>query len=306
MILGSPVNVRSDAIPALFAGLFDDAAVFPPGNLPLQHAVSAHLWRRQTSHAAVLGPLVVAAADLPRLAAIVTETADTMPDHYPANLEDLLSLAVTVPSPHAAAEAQAAAAAVPSAGLAALEVEVPHDMPADRVVPALRSTVGDTPDTAVYVEIPRDRRRKPLLNALSGTCFMAKFRTGGIRAELYPDEAELADAIAVAVGNGVPFKATAGLHHAVRNTDHETGFEQHGFLNLLLATGAALAGASADETSGMLADRDANQVSARMRRLDASVREVFRSFGTCSIDEPLAELAQLGLIGVNSTIKHAS
>jgi len=31
----------------------------------------------------------------------------------------------------------------------------------------------------------------------------------------------------------VLFKSTAGLHHAPRNADPPTGFEQHGFRNLL-------------------------------------------------------------------------
>jgi hypothetical protein len=34
-------------------------------------------------------------------------------------------------------------------------------------------------------------------------------------------------AIAAVVAAGVSFKPTAGLHHALRNTDPETGFEQH-------------------------------------------------------------------------------
>jgi hypothetical protein len=96
----------------------------------------------------------------------------------------------------------------------------------------------------------------------------------------------------------VPFKATAGLHHAVRNTDPETGFEQHGFLNLLLATDAARAGAEEAEVAAALADRDGTRVAARVRDLAPGVRESFRSFGTCSILEPVEELAALGLTAV--------
>ncbi|MDJ0429161.1 hypothetical protein QNA19_24815, partial [Rhodococcus fascians] len=69
-------------------------------------------------------------------------------------------------------------------------------------------------------------RRADFLAALTGSQFAAKFRTGGVVAEAYPDEDELASALATVIASGVPFKATAGLHHAVRNTDPHTGFEQ--------------------------------------------------------------------------------
>lgn len=64
----------------------------------------------------------------------------------------------------------------------------------------------------------------------ASTRYQAKFRTGWMSAEQYPDDAGLASAIRAVVDAGVPFKATAGLHHAVRSIDPETGLEQHGVL----------------------------------------------------------------------------
>ncbi|HEX9356341.1 MAG TPA: hypothetical protein VF933_21305, partial [Streptosporangiaceae bacterium] len=126
------------------------------------------------------------------------------------------------------------------------------------------------------------------------------FRTGGVRADLYPSESELASAVLAAVRAGVPFKATAGLHHAVRNTDPQTGFEQHGFLNLILATDAAAAGASEPDLVRLLAQRHAARVAERVHALGAErtalARTLFTSFGTCSIAEPRSELIGLGLL----------
>ena len=45
-----------------------------------------------------------------------------------------------------------------------------------------------------------------------------------------------------AVARSVPFKCTAGLHQAVRHTGATTGFEHHGYLNILLATARAVGG----------------------------------------------------------------
>ncbi|WP_436735633.1 hypothetical protein [Streptomyces sp. BBFR102] len=281
-------------VPAeLFAAFCDDAAVFPPGEVPLSEAVPAHLRHVCAAHAPLVGPLVVPQA---RLAELAELTAG-----YEARS---LGLAVTVPSPEGAARALTSVSALPAARLRFLEVAVPEDVPAAEIVPRLSAALTDAADrdrTAVYVEVPRDQRRAELITSLADSPYLAKFRTGGTRAELYPDERELARAVLLAVRAKVPFKATAGLHHAVRNTDPRTRFEQHGHLNLLAATGAALDGADESEIVAVLAARDAATVAGLVGALSPAVRKTFRSFGTCSLAEPVGELAALGLLGPDLT-----
>ncbi|MCQ9708590.1 hypothetical protein M2168_000030 [Streptomyces sp. CZ24] len=281
-------------VPAeLFASFCDDAAVFPPGELPLAQAVPAHLRHVTAAHAPLVGPLVVPQARLPELAELTA-----------GHERQSLDLAVTVPSPEAAVQALASVAALPTARLRVLEVAVPEGVPTAEIVPRLTTALRNADDrtgVTVYVEVPRDERRPGLIASLADSPFLAKFRTGGVRAGLYPDERELARAVLLAVRAQVPFKATAGLHHAVRNTDPRTGFEQHGHLNLLAATGAALGGAGEGEVVAVLAERDATTVAGLVGALSPEVRSAFRSFGTCSLAEPVGELAALGLLDPDLT-----
>lgn len=280
---------RPPEIPPVLAGLFDDAAVFPPGNLPVEEAVPAHVAHTRGAHAALVGAFVLAAQDLDRLADATADLA-----------EGSFDLSVTVPLP-GARDALAAARRIPAVRPTGLEVSVPDTVAADAVVPALADAIDDPTALTVYVEVPRDARREPLLAALAGTPYLAKFRTGGVRADLYPDERELAAAVLAAARSGVAFKATAGLHHALRNTDPGTGFEQHGFLNLLVAADAALRGAEEATVAELLADRDGDRIAERVRALSPRVRELFRSFGTCSVAEPVREAAGWGLLPAATT-----
>jgi hypothetical protein len=109
-----------------------------------------------------------------------------------------------------------------------------------------------------------------------------------------PPVAELAAAIRACREQGIPFKATAGLHHAVRQDG------QHGFLNLLAAA------VFADEDAA-LAEEDADALRVegdafRWRDRAASIadvergRELFVAFGSCSFSEPVDDLRALGLL----------
>ncbi|TNC24340.1 hypothetical protein FG385_18115 [Amycolatopsis alkalitolerans] len=257
-------------IPALFKGLLDDAAVFPPGSMPLADAVPAHARHLAAPYADIVGPFVLAAPMLAELGDADVALAVTAPGG-PAQVPGVLALAGN--------------------RLTALDVAIPAAMK-----PAEFFTALEPVDVPVFVEIPRDERRAEVIAICAKTGRAAKFRTGGVTADRYPDEAELAHAVRRVVDAGVPFKATAGLHHAVRNTDPATGFEQHGYLNLLAAAGAAMGGAGPRELADLLALRDPGALTARVSTLDTTVRSAFRSFGTCSILEPLTELVALGLV----------
>lgn len=108
-----------------------------------------------------------------------------------------------------------------------------------------------------------------------------KLRCGGA---YVPTSEELGGAIEHCVRDRVTFKLTAGLHHAVRSD------AEHGFLNVLAAVDAALLG---DDPVRMLDERDPGQLEVRV---PVAVRRVLASIGTCSIDEPLADLRMLGLL----------
>jgi hypothetical protein len=251
-----------------FPLVFDDAAIFPPGNLPLRQAITEHRMHRKAPYAHLVGPLVVGLGDVPALEA-----------------EGPLDVAVVVPDADRAAAAIAAVRGLDGIRLVALEVK-------DSTVTALREVIGDADGIAVYVEVPRDARRAGLVSELAATPYRAKVRTGGLEQAMYPDEAELASALVELIAAEVPFKATAGLHHALRNTDPETGLEQHGFVNLLAATERARQGAGVEEVAAVLAERDPSRLPGLPRT------SPLLSIGTCVIAEPVEELAALGLVAL--------
>ncbi|MFE6306259.1 hypothetical protein [Nocardiopsis sp. NPDC057823] len=282
---------------ALYRSLFDDAALFPPGNAPMGEALPAHRGHRTSSRAAYVGPFLVSDARVAELRAVLSREDG---DHPP------LGVVVTVPGgADGVAPAVEAVLADPALRLEGLEVAAPPGG-ADGVAAVLNAHLPDGSgghgSVQGYVEVSRQggpEGARADLAALASAGLRAKFRTGGVTAQAHPDEDELAAYLYAAVDLGVPFKCTAGLHHAVRHTTSE-GFEQHGFLNVLLAADTLVRGGSAAEAAAVLADRDGGALAARAKGLAAgeaaAVRAAFRSFGTCSIIEPLEDLIVLGAL----------
>lgn len=275
-----------EEIPPLFQGLFDDAALFPPGNAPTPNAVRLHGEHRRSAHAGLVGGFVCPSGRLSELDAAAREN-------------DLGTRAVSLTVPGGVdelARAVRSVGAYPGLRLAAIEVPVPAgELPA-----ALRelSTVAGAEGCAVFVEVPVRDVTASISDQLAESGLCLKVRTGGTVAEAFPDEAMLAAAIGTAVRSRVRFKCTAGLHNAIRHVDPATGFAHHGFLNVLLSVHAAQIGSAV--AGDLLAARDPAELARQVRALSPEAAETlraqFRSIGSCSITEPLNDLRTLGLV----------
>jgi hypothetical protein len=66
--------VLSVSVPAWLTGLIDDAAIFPPGNVPLDRAVADHATHRASEYADLVGGFVVSDVKLPDLIALLEDT----------------------------------------------------------------------------------------------------------------------------------------------------------------------------------------------------------------------------------------
>lgn len=279
-------------LPPTWQGLVDDAAVFPPGDAPLADAVDAFLARRNEWYADLVGSFVVTDVKVPDVAA-----TSPVP----------LSIVVT-------GGAGAIAGALRLAGraghpVAGLEIALRDldDLAGNtrRVVAALDAARGEGllgDDVPTYVELPQQEATTAWLAAadeVAGAELRLKFRTGGVEAAMHPPARILATWIDAALDRETPFKCTAGLHHALRHTTEE-GFEQHGFLNVMLATRTMFDGATPDSAVELLDATEADAVLTGWRMVGdegmAGTRRWFTSFGSCSVAEPLDDLVTLGLL----------
>ena len=279
--------------PRLLAALFDDAALFPPGEAPMADAVRAHSAHRASWYAELVGPFLCPAARVGELARIADAGGPAAPPGGRGGAPAPIGVIVLVPGAEELASALAAVAAADALVLRGVEVG-PRDDVAD-LVRALDATLPD--GVAAALELPLDDDLDARLRVVATTPHRAKLRTGGTTAAAFPSADVLGGALSACVAHGVPFKCTAGLHGAVAHTDPVTGFRHHGYGNIVLAVHAALDGG--DAAAG-LAEHDPAVVAHALGEMPphdvAEVRRWFTSFGTCSVDEPVAEAVALGLV----------
>ncbi|MEU3274089.1 hypothetical protein ABZ639_24895 [Saccharomonospora sp. NPDC006951] len=274
-------------IPSLFARLVDDSALFPPGDATMSQALKAHLAARAGERAGVLGVFLCQASRLPEM---ITELIKIKPA-TPLPISLIIDTGLGgVPKAISIVESR-------NELLALKMVEMPAPSDVDEVW--LERVSEFVPEDVIRVVEPRrgvgwlDGVRKVIEHGS-----WPKIRCGGLSKENFPSIDEVADFLAVVSGStGASFKATNSLHRAVRHTDAETGFDHHGFLNLLVASARCLSGGDVRDA---LSCRDSAVLSAEAQALPdpaaKAVRSLFASYASASFDEPVADLEGLGLL----------
>lgn len=307
---------RPDARRSALRGLIDYAGLFPPASLEMKTAVADYRAAQASREAWIVDRFICPAARLEDFVAVLAPTMTAG--------EEPWRLAVTTGpgwteslTPDAGAARTFADTVGSAASIELVEIGVPSEIATDpRILAADVGEVLRAFEAMVLFEIPWDADPSGPFDVLrsvrqeTGRAVGVKIRCGGLTAALFPEPHEVARFVAAAGHRALPMKATAGLHHPFRHTDPATNFTHHGFVNLLMAAALASQGADEPVLSEVLADADANSFSIergglgwRDRKisadaLDAVRSNVFIGYGSCSFDEPVRDLAELGVLPV--------
>ncbi len=336
MTTPSQTENSMDSVRAFFAGLIDYAGLFPPAELAMADAVANYAAYRRDANSWLLARFILPIARLAEFETALSAQSTAHPtDHdagdapwrlsalvaaQPERLAADLAQIARFNAHHAALEDGAPAAGVASqsrAVRAVIETIETKAQTADEIAgiaQTLKTRRDLSPDLVAYVELPLGAETDALIARLASVGLRAKVRTGGVTADAFPRAEELAAFLAACAQKTLPFKATAGLHHAIRATYRLTyapdspSAPMYGFLNVFLAAAWLADGATREDAIRILGETDpaafqfdVDGVTWRGRRLTteqlAQTRQLVAiSYGSCSFEEPVEHLKAMGLV----------
>jgi hypothetical protein len=313
-----------EPIRTLLSGLIDYAGLFPPAKLDMQKAAEAYAHAKRSEHEWALGRFICPVSRLREFsqaaAVMMPGTHGTSGYREHAVGADPWRVSVIVDGKL-------------HEDLEVIEGFNQHHMREDyglAVVDALEMRIalpseidhfaGLIPDDIYpFFEFPPDVIKggdaRGYIAALAGQGAAAKIRTGGITPDAFPSPRSVAEFIVGCAAAEVPFKATAGLHHPIR-AEHPLTYDpgcprgvMHGFLNVFLAAAlvkmhrldARRAERILEETNPKAFVFTPEGVRWEGLVLDTMQLAMMReraalSYGSCSFDEPIADLKAFGLL----------
>jgi hypothetical protein len=309
----------------LLSGLIDYAGLFPPAKLDMPAAVEAFARAKVSGEEWMLGRFICPASKLEEFSKAAssllpgTHATSGYREHADFETPWGISLLVDQSLPQTLSDIDGFNEhhSDPDHGLARIDMVELKAARADDIDEALDQIPEDI---FPFFEFPPEAHRpggdcRGYVATLAGSKAGAKIRTGGVTPDAFPSCEAVASFLHACASADVAFKATAGLHHPVRaahRLTYEPGSERstmHGFLNVFIA--AALvrsARIEEDTTLKVLHETEpgnfhlgAETLGWTDRVVDliqlARVRESSAlSFGSCSFDEPVADLRALKLL----------
>lgn len=291
-------------------GFVDYAGLFPPAELDMQEAVRSYAEYRDGDDNQLLGRFVVPASRLGEF----TEPGAKYLDRGEGSVPWCLSVLVDGDATFARkAMLEFTASHMENSPLGhalcdAVEVRAMDDIQITTLAKSFSSPIR------IFFEVAPDERMERNLELVARNEGAAKIRMGGTTPDAFPSAKSVVKFIVACNRFRIPFKATAGLHHAICGSYPLTYKEgsgrapMFGFLNLFLAAAFVRKGLSEQQAQQILEEtnpaefsflesgiswrgHDLNREEIRMSR-----SQFFLSFGSCSFKEPLDEAQRLGLI----------
>lgn len=297
------------SLKSLLASIVDYAGLFPPAQLSLPDAVATYDRAQASPQFWMLDRFVIPVARLDELSQILLTASEEPQVSKPWSLSVILSKnwATELEQLHQIRETASQQSF--QVRIHALEVAPLPPSEIEQVCLKLPA------ETEVFFEIPFETDLKPYLKILQQTNTAAKLRTGGITQNAFPDSTQLSQRILSLAAAQIPFKATAGLHHALPGHYRLTykpdsaSTTMPGFLNLaIFAAFAHQQHITQAEAIAILEERSIasfhfTDTTISWRDYSLSVFEIaqsrqhcFRSCGSCSFQEPIADLHYLGFL----------
>jgi hypothetical protein len=287
----------------LMSDLIDYAGLFPPAGLGMDGAVKGYSRYLASPYAWMLGRFVV---PVPKLTEFEkAKSSDHCESERPWRLSALVG---ADPEADRRVIEGFNASQAGQAMIDAIEIKADHPEAIQLVAKQFSS------DTVAYIEIPIANDPTNLINAISDFGLRAKVRTGAVTADGFPSLEHVGRFIETCNRKKVAFKATAGLHHPLRNVyrltyepDSPTGL-MHGFLNVFVSAAFARQGMTGERLVEILEEQSPvafrfsdSGVEWRGETLSAGVLKECReqlaiSFGSCSFEEPVSDLKMMGLL----------
>lgn len=295
----------NNAIRALLSEIVDYAGLFPPSQLSMPEAVINYAKYKNSNYNWMLGRFVVPVARLDEF----LENARDFFGRDAANGWHLSVLASEDIYETISRVIEFNAEFAPFAMIDSLEVKAESNAEIEYIAEAVPD------DLPTFFEVPLDRNLGELIATLAIKKRFGKIRMGGVTEDAFPKIGQIIRFIRTCLAANLPFKATAGLHHPVRcfkpltyEKDAPEGM-MNGFLNVFLAVAFMKMAYKRSLIKELLQDEWGEsfifdnfgvlwrqEYFLSVQQLTELRRKNIISFGSCSFEEPIADLQEIGLL----------